>query len=213
MTRPLKTAALVAGTIVLLSTVILLSGIVLSRPEFAPPPASGQVSYAAKHGDQQLAYLLVKLVLKTRTVIAGHFTREQSSVPGVDALYARWMAKNRVLPAAVADQVFSEVVPGATGGRAWVKMVVENPRNPHNRGDAVALDLLREVKQGAANAEHSTADAYYYAEPIAAKAWCLRCHGQPAGDPDPMFPQFTKDGWHEGDIIGAVVARVAPEHE
>lgn len=45
----------------------------------------------------------------------------------------------------------------------------------------------------------TTADAFYYAEPIEAK-----------GAPDAYFPQFKKDGWREGEIIGAVVARVSP---
>lgn len=212
MMRILKITALSAGTVALLASAILLFGIVTSPSQIAAPSGTDHPSYVVKHGDQQLAYLLVKLVLKTRAVIAGHYTQDQSSVPGVNAIYSRWMARNLTLPAAVADQVFSEVVPGATGDRAWVKMVVDNPRNPHNRGDATALELLRTIRQGAPTAEQSTADAYYYAEPIKAKAWCMRCHGQAPGDPDPLFPQFKKDGWHEGDIIGAVVARVAPEH-
>jgi len=202
---------LVTGAFAFLASVILLTGITFSHPEIAAPPSKAQASYIDKRGDEEFAYLMVKLVLSTRTVIAGHYTRAQSPVPGVDLIYSRWMAKNAMLPAAVADQVFSEVVPGATGGRAWVRMVVENPRNPHNRGDAVALELLRTIQEGAPSAEQSTGDAYYYSEPIKAKTWCLRCHGQPAGDPDPLFPQYKKDGWRDGDIIGAVVARVAPE--
>jgi hypothetical protein len=205
----MRTLLVLAGAFALLVLAILLAGIAWSQPEIAEAPGEAAASYADKQGDEELAYLLVKLVLRTRTVIAGHYTRAQSKVPGVDQLYARWMAKNAVLPAAVADQVFSEVVPGVTGGRAWVKMVVETPRNPHNRGDDVALELLRDVQRGAKSAERSTGDAYYYGEPIQAKAWCLRCHGEPAGDPDPLFAQYTLDGWREGDIIGAVIARVA----
>jgi hypothetical protein len=45
---------------------------------------------------------------------------------------------------------------------------------------------------------------------IRAKAWCLRCHGEPKGEPDPMFPKYAKDGWKDGDLVGAAVARVAP---
>ncbi len=59
--------------------------------------------------------------------------------------------------------------------------------------------------------DRSSPEAYYYAEPIKATATCLPCHGEPKGEPDPAFPQFKKDGWRVGDIIGAVVARVAPE--
>ena len=155
--------------------------------------------------------MLVKLELKTRAVMGGHYTRAQSTIPGVDFIYKRWIAKNMILPAAVADQVFSEVVPGATGGRAWVKMVVENPRNPHNRGDSIALELLGTIQGGNATAERSTPEAYYYAEPIKATSTCLSCHGDPKGAPDPVFPQYEKDGWRDGDIVGAVIARVAPE--
>jgi hypothetical protein len=169
------------------------------------------MTYLDKWGDQELAYLLVKLELKTRAVIGGHYTRVQSPVPGIDTIYKRWLAKNAILPAAVADRVFSEVVPGATGGRAWVKMVVEEPRNPHNRGDSTALELLREIQDGNPGAERSTPKAYYYAEPIKATKTCLPCHGELRGEPDPLFPQYKKNGWRDGEIVGAVIARVAPE--
>lgn len=155
--------------------------------------------------------MLVKLELKTRTVIADHFTRSQSPVPGVDQVYQRWLSKNLILPAAVADRIYSETVPNATGGRVRVQMAVSEPRNPHNQGDAVALEMLQELKSGAATTERSAPDAYYYGEPIVAKKWCLRCHGEPRGEPDPNFPQYRKDGWREGDVIGGVIARVAPK--
>lgn len=172
-------------------------------------PASRSAVPSEKTGDQELAYLLVKLVLETRREIAGHYTRKQSPIPGVSKLYQRLLVKNLILPAAVADQIFAETVPHATNGRAWVKMVVDNPRNPHNRGDDVAAGLLAKLRTGMATAEESTSGTYYYAEPIVAKRACLYCHGDPKGAPDPFFPEFTKDGWQEGDIIGAVIARVA----
>ena len=180
-------------------------------PGTIPPPTETRVTYLDKRGDQELAYLLVRLELKTRAVIANHYTRHQSSFPGTDLIYKKWLAKNMILPAAVADQIFSDVVPGVTGERAWVKMVVDEPRNPHNRGDSIALELLREIQNGTPSTDRSSPEAYYYAEPIKASATCLPCHGEPEGEPDPTFPQFKKDGWHVGDIIGAVVARVAPE--
>lgn len=211
MAGTIKRILLVIGLAVLVTGAIVVGGVVLSRPETSAPPGEAQVAYLDKRGDEELAYLLVKLELKTRGVVGKHYTRAQSAVPGVDWIYKRWMAKNSILPAAVADQVFSEVVPGATGGRAWVKMVVENPRNPHNRGDVVALELLRAIQEGKQNAERSTPEAYYYAEPIKATGACLPCHGEPRGDPDPVFPQYEKNGWRDGDIIGAVVARVGPE--
>ncbi len=89
-----------------------------------------------------------------------------------------------------------------------MKMVVEEPRNPHNIGGSIALDLLKEVKTGVPTAERLTSEAYYYAEPIKATHTCLPCHGEPKGEPDPLFPQFKKNGWQAGEIVGAVVARV-----
>ena len=180
----------------------------LERASTASPPEQDP---AGKAGDEQLAYLLVKLELQTRSEMAGHFTRKQSAIPGVDKLYQRLLVKNLILPAAVAGNIFSEVVPQATAGRAWVRMVVDQPRNPNNRGDEEALNLLAELRKGAPTAERNTGDAFYYAEPIKAKAACMYCHGEPKGAADPYFPQYTKEGWRAGDIIGAVIARVAPE--
>ncbi len=175
----------------------------------ASPPAASATQHQSRYGDEELAYLLVKLELKTRSVIGGHYARAQSSFPGINPLYKRWLTKNKILPAAVAGDIFAEVVPEATGGRAWVKMVVDQPRNPNNRPDDIGKELMMEIKAGAKTAERRTADAIYYAEPIKTNALCLRCHGEPAGAPDPSFPEFTKDGWKADEVIGAVVARVA----
>lgn len=189
----------------------LLGSIARAGPETAPEWDPGQRTYQSKQGDEELAVLLTRLVLETRAVVAAHYTRPQSRVPGIDLLYRRLLAKNTILPAAIADRVFSEVVPGVTGGRAWVKMVVDEPRNENNRGDAVALELLEEIKAGSPSAERSTPDAFYYAEPIKTAESCLPCHGQPVGEPDPLFPEYEKNGWGPDEIVGAVVARVAPE--
>jgi methyl-accepting chemotaxis protein len=89
-------------------------------------------------------------------------------------------------------------------------MVVDEPRNEHNRGDEVAMTLLRQIKEGKPEAARSAGKAYYYARPIRTAKTCLACHGEPRGEPDPFFPQYTKNGWREGEVIGAVVARVAP---
>ena len=153
--------------------------------------------------DQELAELLVKLELRTRAVIAKHYGR-------ADEVHRCWLADNLLLPAAVADGVFHEVVPDVTTGRAWVKMVVDEPRNPHNAGDTTALELLEQIREGKPSASWSTPQAFYYAEPIKAGSACLRCHGDPRGEPDPFFPQYAKNGWQVGQIVGAVVARVAP---
>ena len=39
----------------------------------------------------------------------------------------------------------------------------------------------------------------------------MSCHGAPAGEADPHFPQYKKNGWKAGEVVGAVIARVAPE--
>ena len=152
--------------------------------------------------DEQLARLLVKLELRTRGVIAGHYVK-------ADTTHREWLSENLLLPAAVADKVYYEIVPEMTDGRAWVKMVVDEPRNPHNKGDETAIAMLNEIKAGEPHVTRRTAKAYYYAEPIKVKKTCLSCHGQPKGQPDPFFPQYKKNGWSEGEIIGAVIGRVA----
>ncbi len=195
--------------VLLIASVAWLASILRAGPPTITKPALEQTANVSKSGDQELAYLLVKLELRTRAVIGQHYTRPQSGVPGVNLVYQRWLAKNEILPAAVADRIFSEVVPGVTGGRAWVKMVVDEPRNPNNRGDSTAVELLDDIKRGSAEAERATPEAYYYAEPIKATETCLPCHGEPKGEPDPMFPQYKKNGWRADEIIGAVTARVA----
>lgn len=181
-----------------------LSGCVTTNVETAHAPKAGEVGAAVSRGDEELAKLLVMLELRTRSVIAGHYG-------GADEAHRAWLAENMLLPAAVADRIFHDVVPEATEERAWVKMVVEKPRNPHNQGDATARAVYDEIKAGASSAQRRTANAYYYAQPIKAKKGCLLCHGTPKGEPDPFFPQYKKGGWKEGEIIGAVVARVARE--
>lgn len=179
--------------------------------ETSPEEASGGVAYLDKSGDEELAYLLVKLEKKTREVIATHYGRAQVGGSEATATYRGYLIENRILPAAVADPIFAGVVPGATGGRAWVKMVVPEPRNPNNIGDATALEMLSDLQEGRPFAERTTEDACYYAEPIRAKAACLPCHGEPAGEPDPYFPEYVKNGWKVGEVVGGVIARVEPE--
>ena len=191
----------------LLVPVVALSGCVIAQVETTetsrPPRNAAPAGSDVRTEDQELAQLLVKLELRTRAVIAKHYG-------GADTAHRAWLANNLLLPAAVADGVFHEVVPVTTGNRAWVKMVVDEPRNPHNAADATAIALMHEVRTGRPCAARATAEAYYYAEPIKAAATCLACHGDREGDPDPFFPQYHKNGWQEGQIVGAVVARVAP---
>lgn len=214
--KTLKKVGCMACCVVFLLSLTMNFGIYFAHPAVAsaakPVATTPTMDVTQMNDDEQLAYLLVKLMKGTRREIGGHFTRNQSPIPVVDRLYQHLMVKNLILPAAVADHVFAEAVPNATDGRAWVKMVVDQPRNPHNRADEVAMTLLADLRNGAASKLHSTSDAFYYAEPIKAKKACLYCHGGPKGDPDPYFPQYEKNGWQEGDIIGAVVARVAPRN-
>ena len=165
--KKIRLAIVAVMAIVLIALVASLASI-LSSPRTISAPSETQPDYLDKRGDQELAYLLVKLELRTRTTIAQHYTRPQAVFPGTDLIYKGWLARNTILPAAVADQIFSGVVPGATGGRAWVKMVVEDPRNPHNHGDSTALEMLRQIQAGAPNAEDSSPEAYYNSEPIKA---------------------------------------------
>lgn len=181
-----------------LSVLLVVAAVALAGP--APEP----VDEVGRQFDQDLARLLVKLELRTRAVIAKHYV-------AADDPHREWLARNLLLPAAVADNVFHEVVPDATEGRAWVKMIVDEPRNPNNVGDAVTLALLSELREGEPRAERSTEDAYYYGEPISAAKTCLACHGGPKGEPDPFFPMYEKNGWQEGQVVGAVIARVAKE--
>ena len=198
------------AVLLILLTVVMIVALAGVQGSSKPSSASKQ-TYVDKSGDEELAYLLVKLEKRTRQVVAGHYGREQPGGPEATTAYKKSLIDNLILPAAVADPIFSEVVPGATGGRAWVKMVVPEPRNPNNKGDATSLAMLAELRGGAKSVWRATADAHYYGEPITAKAGCLPCHGTPAGEPDQFFPQYKKNGWKSGDVVGAVIARVAPE--
>ncbi len=180
-----------------------LSGCKVAKVEAKAEGGREPVERVGQPYDQELARLLVRLELRTRAVIAKHYV-------AADAAHRDWLAENLLLPAAVADGIFHVVVPETTGDRAWVKMVVDEPRNPNNAGDATAIALFHEVRGGKPCAERLTPQGCYYAEPIKAAATCLKCHGQPRGEPDPFFPQYKKNGWKGGQIIGAVVARVAP---
>ncbi len=58
---------LIASTAVLaVAFVTLLASIVSAGPDTVPEPEPDQTSYLSKRGDEELAYLLVKLELKTR---------------------------------------------------------------------------------------------------------------------------------------------------
>ena len=199
----MKHTALITGTLLLTLTIGPGSGCIIAVVDTEEGPGAPRATRAASCPDAELARLLVKLELRTRSVIAGHYV-------AADEDHKTWLSETVLLPAAVADKVFHETVPAQTDDRAWVKMVVDEPRNPHNAGDATAIAMFAQIKEGASKVSRRTGGAHYYAEPIVAAKGCLRCHGSPRGAPDPFFPQYQKNGWEEGEVIGAVVARVAP---
>lgn len=164
---------------------------------------SGPVN--ASVSEKDLAKLLVKLELQTRAVIASKFAKSEGD-------NKEFMIQHTILPAAVADPIFSRVVPKNTNNRAWVRMVVDKPRNPNNKGDKVALELIETLKkEKSKHVERDLSDAYYYAEPIIATRACLECHGNPKGAQDPHFPEYIMEGWKVDEVIGGVVSRVTKE--
>ena len=183
-------------------TAVILAGILVLGAMLLLGRSAETVDEDGRPADRELARLLVKLELRTRAVVAGHYVK-------ADDERRAWLAHNLLLPAAVADQVFHEVVPTSTEGRAWVKMIVDEPRNPNNVGDTVTSAMLAELREGRLNAERTADGVYYYGEPITAAKSCLACHGAPKGEPDPFFPMYRKNGWEEGQVVGAVIARVA----
>lgn len=90
--------------------------------------------------EKDLAKLLVKLELQTRAIFASKFSKAQGD-------YKEFMIEHKILPAAVADPIFSRIVPENTDDRAWVRMVVEKPRNLNNKGDEIALQMIDTLKQ------------------------------------------------------------------
>lgn len=198
----------ITWSVALLALLIPATMLLADSETTSKPGADGTL--LNKSGDEELAYLLVKLEKKTRAVIAEHYGRMQDGGPDETLEYKEMLIRNLILPAAVADPIFAKTVPKATGGRAWVKMVVPEPRNPNNTGDETSLEMLAELKQSGEPSVWRNADGVvYYGEPITTKPGCFTCHGAPAGDPDPYFPQYKKNGWVPGEVIGAVIARVA----
>lgn len=169
---------------------------------------SEKIKLSEINRDKELSVLLVKLEKRTRTVMADHYNASQYSADATKT-YKKYMISNGILPAAIADPIFYETVRTTTKNRAWVKMVVANPRNPNNKGDSVALEMLEELRKGYDSSQRDTMEAFYYGEPIVATAGCMECHGDPAGEADPHFPKFKKDGWKEKEVIGGVISRVA----
>ena len=153
----------------------------------------------------ETAAALSQLVINTRSAVAKNFTKPNKIWWLPDILYRHILAVNAVLPAAVAGAAFH---PLNEEGVVVLKMLVREPRNEKNKPDSVEAQLFGDVLRTGQPAANSTAQYAYHARPIKAAAWCMRCHGEPRGGPDPFFPQFKKEGWKEGEIVGAATARV-----
>ena len=138
----MKHAAFITGSFLCVLAMGLSSGCIAATVETEYAPCKRQADRTSVCPDVELARLLVRLELRTRGVIAAHYG-------GADQAHRSWLAENLLLPAAVADKVFHETVPAMTGNRAWVKMVVDEPRNPHNAGDDTAMTILATIKDGA----------------------------------------------------------------
>lgn len=154
---------------------------------------------------EQMAEVLSQIVINTRTAIAENFTQPNKVWWLPDVVYRRILSINGVLPAAVAGKAFH---PLNTGGVVVLKMVVARPRNEKNQPDAVEKELFLQVVKTGSPAGQSTPDAAYYARPIKAAEWCMICHGEPKDAPDPFYPQFKKDAWKVGEVVGAATAKV-----
>lgn len=160
---------------------------------------------AAHAGPERTAETLSQVIINTRMAVAENFVKPNAIWWLPDGLYRYILARNSVLPAAI---VGKGIHPTNADGAVTLKMLVASPRNEKNRPDAVEAELLRKVVATGSPQAASTKVAAYHARPIKAAEWCLRCHGTAAGDPDPVFPQFKKEGWKAGEVVGAAVARV-----
>ncbi|MDA3951390.1 MAG: DUF3365 domain-containing protein, partial [Spirochaeta sp.] len=78
----------------------------------------------------------------------------------------------------------------------------ESPRNPENEPTALESDILAELKEtGAPERIVYGEDEIRYFRPIVLTQECMLCHGDPAGEPDPIGG--IKEGWNVGEIHGA----------
>lgn len=160
---------------------------------------------AAAATPEETAATLSQVVINIRAAVAKNFTEPNKIWWLPNALYRYILARNAVLPAAIAG---GGVHPTNPSGGVVLKMVVVEPRNEANRPDDVERSLLEQVLRTGLPAAASTAEFAYHARPIKAADWCGRCHGEPRGSPDPLFPKYKKEGWKTGEVIGAATARV-----
>ncbi|MFQ5899116.1 MAG: DUF3365 domain-containing protein [Candidatus Methylomirabilia bacterium] len=162
----------------------------------------------AKASPEEVAAVLSQVIINIRAAVAKHFTKTDEVnnlwwLP--NKLYRRVLSANAVLPAGLAGLGIHPT----NGDVVDLRMVVEEPRNEKNEpADPVEERLLAEVLRTGEPVATSTPDYAYHARPIKSGEWCMRCHGEPKGDPDPFFPEFKKNGWKPDEVIGAAIARV-----
>lgn len=93
-----------------------------------------------------------------------------------------------------------------------IRVVALNPRNKEDSPDAFeqealeafAADKTLDSYSGVAMDENGE-EAFYYLRPRRINASCLTCHGNPAGEKDPLG--YVKEGYEIGTVAGAVSVR------
>lgn len=155
---------------------------------------------------EEIAAVLSQAVINVRSSVAKNFTESNKIWWLPDALYRYILARNGVLPAAIAGEAFHTL--NKSQEVVTLKMVVAAPRNEANKPDPIEQQILEQVVRSGAPVAISTPDAAYHGRPIKVAEWCLRCHGEPKGEPDPIFPKYKREGWKLKEVIGAATARV-----
>jgi len=120
--------------------------------------------------------------------------------------------KSEILPAVVSRHTYERV----NTDDAWVKQAVVGARQDVNEASEYEAGMIEmfsaadwDTTQGFGEVAEIDGQRYYrYLKPIVVADGCIACHGSPAGDPDPFFPEYAKDGWETGDVAGAVSAAV-----
>ncbi len=79
--RWLQRIVLAVGLLLFIAAAGLLAAIILTPRHAALPAEPQEMTYVDMRGNQELAYLLVRLELQTRAVIGEHYTRAQSQLP------------------------------------------------------------------------------------------------------------------------------------
>jgi hypothetical protein len=106
-----------------------------------------------------------------------------------------------------------------TTNQVTLRLLTQRPRNPGNRAEGQALDILRQfdsaLQAGTAPepqvVAHTPETVTFYAPIMLAMPLCLNCHGQPGSDIKPevdaalsrIYPQDEATGFRIGQLRGA----------